>query len=66
MRKLVAYHQVPTRHTGVYHQVIGFQGNSSVKSKETRSYQRENVIVLYLAHKQHMPYKCAKYRHFPF
>ena len=26
-----------------------------VKSRETRSYQKENVIVLYLAQKQHMP-----------
>ena len=30
---------------------IGFEGNSGVKSKETKSYQKGNVIVQNLGHK---------------
>ena len=43
---------------------IGFEGNSDVKSKETRSYQKGKCNCLYLAHKEHMPYKCV-IMHFP-
>ena len=42
MRMLVAY-------------TVEFEGNSGVKNKETRSYQKEKCNVLYLAHKQHLP-----------
>ena len=34
---------------------VGFEGNSDVNNKETRSYQKERCNILYLAHEQHMP-----------
>ena len=36
---------------------VGFEGNSGVKHKETRSYQKGkcNVLHMHLAHKRHMP-----------
>ena len=41
---------------------VGVMAIGGVKSKETRSYQKRNVIVLYLAHFKGMCCFCAKYR----